>query len=204
MADGVKLTDLQKDALKEMGSIAAAHSATALSSLVDRKVLITVPQVHVMPVEQIPEIMGGLEALVAAVHIKIWGELSGTLLFVWDWQGAFRIIEMMKGQERGTVKVLTEVEKETLRQTGNLLATSYLNALTRFVDFTVLSSPPNFVCDMVGAVLGSVVAEMGLRMKYGVIIDTSFVEESSSVGARLVFLPDSDSLKKILDRIGVK
>jgi len=43
MASDLNLTDEQKDALSEVGNIGAGHAATALSQLIKKKVMISVP-----------------------------------------------------------------------------------------------------------------------------------------------------------------
>ncbi|HBG15144.1 MAG TPA: CheY-P-specific phosphatase CheC, partial [Firmicutes bacterium] len=54
-----KLTPLQLDAIREVGNIGAAHAATVLSQLLNRKVFMTVPQVNILPLAEACDFVGG-------------------------------------------------------------------------------------------------------------------------------------------------
>ena len=53
------LTPSQLDALKEVGNIGAGHGATALSQLLGKKILITVPKANILPLSEVPRLVRG-------------------------------------------------------------------------------------------------------------------------------------------------
>lgn len=194
----LKLTELQKDTLREVGTIGAGHAATALSQLVDRKILIDVPRLEIIPIEQMPEFMGGPEKLAAAVRIRVLGNITGTILYIIPRDDALLIVDMLKGEKAGKTKTIGDLEKVLLKQTGNLLAVAYLNALTRLTDLAVLPSQPSFAFDMIGAILGSVIVDESLKIEQAVVIDTDFIEVSRKIKGRLIFLPSREALNALL------
>ena len=62
------MSDREKDALQEAGNIAAASAATALSKLVNQKIMIDVTECKLTKVDNIPQILGGPTELVVAVN----------------------------------------------------------------------------------------------------------------------------------------
>lgn len=61
------LSGNQLDALREIGNIGAGNSATALSQLINRRINMNVPNVSIVPLEEVPELVGGPETLVVGV-----------------------------------------------------------------------------------------------------------------------------------------
>ena len=52
------LKALELDALREVANIGAGHAATALSQMTGKTIMISVPRVHVAPLEDIPNEVG--------------------------------------------------------------------------------------------------------------------------------------------------
>ena len=67
MDDVRGLKELQLDALKEVANIGAGHAATALSQLTGRTIMIGVPEVNIRPLEEVPELLGASDEVIAAV-----------------------------------------------------------------------------------------------------------------------------------------
>ena len=66
MDDVRALKELQLDALREVANIGAGHAATALSQLTGRTVMIGVPEVNVRPLEDVSELLGPSDEVIAA------------------------------------------------------------------------------------------------------------------------------------------
>lgn len=203
MEKEIKLTELQVDALREIGTIGAGNAATALSQLVDKKILISVPRLDIVPIRKVPEVIGGLETLVAAIYIQILGDVAGSMLYILSKEGASLMVSLLRGRA-GTSRVLTETDREMLKQAGAILIASYLNALTRFTGLAMLPSPAAFAFDMAGAIVDSIVIKLGLKAEKAVLIETDFIETSGRARGQLFFIPDPKSLGVILGKIGVK
>ena len=82
MEDVRDLKELQFDALKEVANIGAGHAATALSQMTNKKIMISVPEVTVTPLEEVPEVLGHPEEVVAAVLMHMMGDLTGRTLLL--------------------------------------------------------------------------------------------------------------------------
>lgn len=197
------LTELQLDALREVGGIGAGHAATALSQLVDRPIELAVPTIEIVDVEFVPGTFGGPERLVMAVYARMLGDLAGGILFLTDREAALALIDMMHGREPGTTKTVGADEEAMMRHVSTIIVGAYLAAIARLADLDVLPSSPVLAVDMAGALLQTVVTEVGMKAQQAVLVRTSFIDEGQTVEAALFFIPDPDSLAVILGRLGM-
>lgn len=196
------LSPSQLDAFRELSSIGAGHGATALSQLVDRKVVITVPELASIPIEQVSYSLGGPETIVAAIYIRVLGDARGGLLFVLDEDSAIALAGLLRGTPRR--QSLTDSDDDLLTQAGSMLLSAFVNALGRTVGMALIPGPPAYAHDMVGGILETVVAETEGSADEALLVDTDFLEEEeASVTGRLFFLPAPGSLDAIVQAMGV-
>jgi chemotaxis protein CheC len=197
------LTDLQMDALREVGSIGAGHAATALSQLVDHRIDLEVPQLEMLPIGSVPDVFGGPETLVGAVYDRMLGDLGGGLLFVAPRDSSLALVDLMRNRPVGTAKSFGTEEEATITHVASILASSYIASIARLADLNILPARPSFALDMAGAILQVVTAETGMRAENALLLRTRFFNDETTVDAYMFFLPDPDSLDVLLGRLGV-
>lgn len=198
-----KLDDMQLDALRELGGIGAGHAATALSQLVDRPVEITVPEITLLPVEQVPGALGGPERPVAAAYSRLLGEISGSMLFVAPESTALALMDNLHGREASATGTFGHEEEALFVHVAYVLSAAYVAAIARMAGLNVLPAPPQFALDMAGAILQIAVARIGMRADTALFVRTLFMSEQTTLDATLFFLPDPDSLEVMLSRLGL-
>lgn len=198
-----ELTDIQLDALREVGGIGAGHAATALSQLVDRPVTLEVPRIEILELGEVPYLFGGPEQLVGAVYARLLGDLSGGILFMADRAASLALVDMMRGNEVGTAKSMGHDEEGLFRHVASILISAYLAAVARLASLDVLPSSPTLAFDMAGALLEAVAAETSVTASRAVLVRTAFIDEGESIEAALFFVPNPTSLSVILGRLGM-
>ncbi|MFO7819579.1 MAG: chemotaxis protein CheC [Halanaerobacter sp.] len=199
-----ELGPIQLDALKEVASIGAGNAATSLSNMLNGKIKMTVPEVNIMPVDQIPEIMGGPENLVVAMLVEIEGDVEGGVLFALDTTGANRLVELLTGQGVNIEENLGELETSALKEIANILTGSNLNAFSQMLDLTIMPDVPSLAYDMAGAILEVCFIELGQVGDYGLVIETEFKSDSAQgINGNFFLIPDPDSLEIMLKKLGV-
>ncbi|MBE0476898.1 MAG: chemotaxis protein CheC [Coriobacteriia bacterium] len=197
------LSELQIDALREVGSVGAGHAATALSQLVGRPVVLTVPVLQVVPFAEVPKLLGGQEELVGAVYARMLGDIGGGILFIAQRSAALALVDLLQGKPVGATKTFGREEEALFAHTASVLISAYLAAVARLADLYLLPSKPSFALDMVGAILQMATLEVGMKAESAVLVRTAFGSDETQVEAALFFLPDPDSFEVILGRLGV-
>lgn len=200
----LNLSSIQLDALKEIGNVGAGNSATALSQLISRKIDMTVPQIAIMPLGDVPDVVGGPDVMVAGVYLRVYGPAPSSILFLLPRDSAYYLVDMLMGREQGHTTSLDAMDESALMEIGNILAGAYLNALSHFTKLTLLPSIPALAMDMAGAILSVILIQLGEMGDHALVIETEFTTENDGVKGHFFLIPDPGSLSTILAAIGVK
>jgi chemotaxis protein CheC len=203
MEDVRDLKASQLDAMREVANIGAGHAATALSQMTNRKIMITVPRVNVRPLEEASDIVGTPDQVTAAVLMHMMGDLTGRALLMFPEGAAKTLCDFLLRRELGTTQTFGEMERSSIKEAGNILASAYLNALSDFMGMMLVPSVPSLVIDLNGAVLTSAHLNFGHDRDYAFCVETSFRVEGTNepMGGHFLLLPDVASLRSIFDAI---
>lgn len=192
-----ELSAQQIDMLAEISNIGAGHAATALSQLLNKKILLQVPSVKVIPIAEVPEVVGGPERLVVGLFFRIFGNAKGNILILFPKESALSLIAELLSREPSGSNILQEMESSALKEVGNILASAYLNALSQMLKMVLIPSVPGLAYDMAGAVLDYILIELSQEGETALLIETEFISESRIKG-HFFLLPDPESLRLIL------
>jgi chemotaxis protein CheC len=195
------LPELEMDALRELGNIGAGNAATALSQMMGLTFTITVPQVRIVPLSQVPELLGGEETLVAAVYMKVFGDAPAKILLFLTQESVAPILELMFQATNAQVDGLNEKEQSALKELGNIIGAAYLNSLAKFLNLQFIPSVPALAVDMVGSIMSDIMVELSVRAQYAVFIETEFTGRGKPIKGCFFMIPETDSLNTILDAI---
>ncbi|MEW9667657.1 chemotaxis protein CheC [Ammoniphilus sp. 3BR4] len=198
----VHFGEFQFDVLKEIGNIGAGHAATALSKLISKEIDMQVPQVQIVGFNDIADCVGGAENVVAAVFLRILGDIPGNMFFLMSLKSANSLIKETLGMEPADGQ-LTELERSALCEIGNILIGSYLSSLADFTQLNLQPSVPSLAIDMAGAILSYGLIELGQSGDFALAIDTVFFEGNEEVQGHFFLLPDPAYLGKIFSALGV-
>lgn len=204
-----KFSTIHLDVLKEIGNIGAGNAATALSTLLNKKIDMKVPKVRIVSFDEMMEMAGGPENIVAGVFLRIEGEAPGSMFFVLPLQQASTFIQhMLTGVHFSFEEPpYDELALSALQELGNILTGSYLSSLSDFTKLDLYPSVPALCIDMVGAIISFGLLELSQVSDYAIVIDTALLEEdlevSESVNGHFFLLPDPDSFEIIFRSLGV-
>lgn len=201
------LQEKQLDALKEIGNIGAGNAATSLSQLLGKPVQMKVPHVHVVSLDEATDRFDSSDEVVAAVLLRIDGDLTGNMFFILPKHAAKKLLTyMLEPQAHDDQEIFNEVELSTLQEVGNILCGSYLSALADLTQLNIYPTVPSMATDMVTAILSYGLVEFGMFGDFAVVIETQFIDpegESNDLDGHFFLLPDPDSFRKLFQAIGV-
>lgn len=200
--EGRSITDKQFDAIKEAGNIGAGNAGIALSKLVDKKVNLSVPTATLLPLTDIPELVGGPEAPVAGVYLRIRGDVSGSILLLLEKESALSLAGLMVTEEMAREDEEL-VWRSALQETGSILSGAYINALGQLTGLFFKPSVPGLAVDMAGAIMDHVLVDMATTEDIVLVVETDFQVSGQEILGHLILFPDLGSLTTILERLGV-
>lgn len=188
------------DTLREIGNIGAGHAATSLSKLLGKKIVMEVPEARIVTLSEVTDMVGGPEQLVAAVFLRIEGDVHGSMFVIISVEEAHLIIHYLMDNQDLTME--DEIGYSALQEIGNILAGSYLSSLSDFTGLILQPTPPALTIDMAGAILASGLTEISRFGEHAILIETSFNEWNEMRG-HFLLLPDPDAFPTIFRALGV-
>lgn len=203
------ISEMHLDVLKEIGNIGAAHAATSLSQLLGQKIDMRVPNVALVTFDEMFELAGGTETIVAGIFLRIEGDVTGSMFFVLTIESATQFIRKLIGDQEFT---FTDVEDlglgaSALQELGNILSGSYLSALSDFTSLKIYPTVPSLSVDMVGAIVSFGLIEVSQYSDEVIVIETEILQEgeqgTSSLAGHFFLLPDPPSYRTIFSSLGV-
>ena len=197
------LNSLELDTLREIGSIGTGNAATALSSLIGQQVRIEMPEVRIMGYNEAIEWIGGPEEITAGVLVKMSGQVNGIMLSVQQLKFVNLVLESMLGKGVEDYSGLHEMECSALIEVGNIMISTFINALSSLAGIDIELTVPAFTVDMQGAIMAVPMAEYGGQSDYIMTIGGNFVRDGQTVPGRLLLSPDIRSLNFLLRKLGV-
>ncbi len=189
------LQNAELDALTEVCNIGMEHAATALSQLMGKGVAIQVPRLQFMDVAGVSDLLDSQE--VTALHLQILGNVRGSILILLLHENALRILELLLGSLPKEGEPLSEMERATLMEVGNILASACLNALGNTLKMTLLPSVPTLVKGKAAELLSQVM-EPESDGEAIVMIDTMFSVSDAFCGGSIFLIPATASLGTML------
>jgi len=211
MREELKLSEFQKDALQELGNIGACHATTSLAEMTGITIYTHVPKVEIIPVR---DIMCRVDAylIVAGVLLELRGDISAYLYVIFTERSAQFIIELLLGRTFGdTDDIEGDMGSSALKEVGNILASSFCDAISEFLGISVIPSPPVFACDMTGAILQRALIDIAGSADHVLMFRCDFKceEEKSNdnndkIYGYILLFPREESLKTLLSMLDEK
>jgi chemotaxis protein CheC len=106
MQDVRDLEEIQFDALREVANMGAGHAATALSQMTNSRIMVNVPKLQIVRLENVPGLIGDPAMVVAAVMMHLLGDLTGRTLLIFPRASAARLSEILLHRPEGSVEDL--------------------------------------------------------------------------------------------------
>ncbi|GAB4072546.1 CheY-P phosphatase CheC [Barrientosiimonas marina] len=208
MDKGNGLSAMQMDALREAGNIGAAHAATSMSSLMNKKIDMEVPFVDIVPFADILDWMGGPDSPVASTLIHISGDVCGKVYFMLAVDEAETFVKYASDEQH--VQLIDQDETNlfgasVFKEIGNILTGSYMSAISDFTGLHIQPSVPQLQIDMAGAILSDAVIDVSRSTDYVLIVDTviRYSGQKNPVNGQFLFLPDPESLATLFRALGM-
>ncbi|EHL04570.1 CheC-like family protein [Desulfitobacterium hafniense DP7] len=198
----MEIDQMQLDALREIGNIGSGHAATALSTMLNRRIEMSIPEVKAIEFEKAPMVIGHLEVPQAVIYVKVEGDASGKAVFFFPLESAEILVQALFGSNESFNLFDNEMAQSALKEVGNIMVSSFLIALTEFSGVPLQPSVPALAVDMVGAIFDAILLEDGILEDTVLFINTQLTGIPQIEG-KFVFLPDEGSLIKLLGALGL-
>lgn len=194
-------SDMHKSVLQEISNMGAGNAATSLSQMISSPTDISTPQVKINPAALAGRVADMLSRDAEAYLIKLFGDISGSVLFVFPYPfierlaGTFFPGKSVKGKDD-----FDEMTSSVVRETVNISAAAYANSLALMSGMTVDITVPESVKAPSEDILAASAASSGGVCFVNNSIEISDCHKSFNV----LFYPELNTIKNFMGKIGVE
>ena len=145
--------DIQLDALRELANIGAGNASTALSGMLGRSVDLRVPDARLLPMHEAVEAIGPAESEITGIALGVDGDLPSIVLML-----AHPVRRRRAVRACSACRPDSEYAESALGEIGNVVGTSYLNALAGMTGIELEPTPPATATDMLASLVQAVLS----------------------------------------------
>ncbi len=192
-------SDLDLDLLKEISNIGAGNAASSLSKMIGAQVDISVPDCSLVHFSRISDMLGGPETVLLGILVQFSGDLDGFILMVQEPKDAVNTLNdlMDAGIEAGPDTGTDALEP--MKEVCNILAGSYLTAISSMTGLKISASVPDMTMDMAMAIMNVPALVYGETGEYVLMLDTKFGGKAAGIKGHFFLIPTVESFKVLKD-----
>jgi len=134
-----ELTEMERDALKEISNMGAGNASTLLSKRIGEEIRLSTPVYKLIPFDQFEKCVAVPKGVAICAFAKLKGEVLGSVMLVFDRESAFALADLLQKRKIGTTQWLSEKDQLKLKQVGHFVLRCYLDALSHFMNYELNS-----------------------------------------------------------------
>lgn len=185
-------SDISLDIMKEVVNVGLGEAADALSSLVDSRVIIKVPDMHIMDIDQVlPYIQKEMASLGVYISQDFKGGISGKTILCYSRECGISLLNTIYGDIL-QVSTITESGISTLNEIGNIIMVSYMSAISNFIDDRIRFELPEVTQEISETYFENLLADLETFDKSIVVKNMMSIKEKNVEGYLFVMLSFKD------------
>jgi chemotaxis protein CheC len=191
VSSGFGLSEMQQSALREVGNIGSGQAATALSTMIASEVNISYAEALLVTASEAAGLLGSPLETSAIVETPILNE-GGRVMMVFAGDSSSRLCGLLG------VNPNDEMGHSALREVGNILSTSYMNAICTLTGMELEPAPPRLDVDLLGTLLERLGDGPGDDV---VVLLRSSLSIPGDAGFTFTFVPQLTAVEELLERL---
>jgi len=180
--------------LRVLATEGIRSAAAGLSGMLGKAVVVSEPRVRLVPLTDIPTLLGGPEVEAVGIYLQIRGGWVGQIMLIMPHEKALELVDLLMELPPGTTDQLGQLERSALAEVGNLTGSFFLNAVAQRLGLDIRPSPPAVMVDMVGAILDIVAAVSGGVAEHVLMLEGAFLRQNCEVAVDFWVIPDPAAL----------
>lgn len=196
------VNDMYLDVLKEIGNIGAGNATTAIASMLGMKIDMNVPNIKLMEVSKLGTAIGAEDETIVGIFLEVQNDIEGSMMFLLDISSARYLVNRLMMTDSADDTPFGEIELSALKEIGNIIAGSYLSALSSLTNLVIAPSVPYISVDMAASILSVPAIEFGQFGDSALLIQTEICADVS-INGFFILMPEQDSYEKILTSLGI-
>ncbi|MFW9772786.1 MAG: chemotaxis protein CheC [Candidatus Thorarchaeota archaeon] len=209
--DTLKLTELQRDALQEVGNIGAGNAANALAQMINKRVDINIPSVEMVELDDYANKISKKDEKLLVAWSNIIGKTRATVLTMFNVDDAIDITSIIvddKDKKQidlrkkiNSASDFPELYHSAISELGHILGSHYVSAIGDLLGLRLMTEPPDMSVDTGSQLFKILKEEIGLLKKLSLVITTNVIITDIKITGTFLFVPSLDTLQELLDAL---
>lgn len=196
------VNDMYFDVLREIGNIGAGNATTAIAHLLDSKIDMRVPKVELMDASKLGGAICPEDETIVGIFLEVKNDISGSMMFLLKTDAAHYLVNKLMGRPDDYKEPFDEMDLSAMKEIGNIIAGSYLSALSTMTNLKIVPSVPYISVDMAAAILSVPAIQFGQYGDNALFIETEF-GDNVVINGYFILMPEQESYEKILTALGI-
>ena len=193
--------DRSTDIIREVINIGVGDAAASLSSLVDRRIIITVPEIHVLAMRAISDfVRQNVPALGVYISQDFSGIVAGKALLFYTRECSILLLEALTGQ-RPVSSSLSQTEIATLQELGNIIMVSCMSTIGDLLEDAIRFEIPEVTEEISEGYFSNMVGEMA-DLDRAIVVRNDIQVQDAEISGYLFVLVGVSDLGTIVDTLG--
>ncbi|MEG0838957.1 MAG: chemotaxis protein CheC [Hydrogenoanaerobacterium sp.] len=203
ISDYSELNSMHLDVLREIGNIGTGNAATSLASMLSKPVNIQVPKINILDYTEVTNELGGPEQMIVGMLLALSDDVTGMMMFLLQQDFAHMVLNALLGESFTNFSEVGEMGISALKEIGNIMAASYVNAISQLTNMEINISVPDICIDMAGAILSVPAIHFANISDKIIFIEDEFNSGEENAISNILLIPEVDSLQKIMKNLGI-
>ncbi|RKZ29346.1 hypothetical protein DRQ36_08930 [bacterium] len=199
--DRTGVTREDAELFSNASSVGAKGAALVLSKMIGTEIDVSFPDFEVIRLEDLTKSELYKNQIVSFVFSRFHGDIDGTAAILFPSDSTHTILKALYNRDVPSLTELEQIDFSILKETGNILIGSFLNALCDTFDLTVLPAVPDVAVDDINAVFDSFSVVLSLKNRDNIIsVKTEMYTGPKSrtiFGVMLIFFGPSVDAKSL-------
>ena len=201
---GRELNLMQQSAVREMANIGLGHATTALAQVTGKSFNMEIPNVETVAFENVPLMLGNPMDTAVGIIMPIGGDVDGFTAFVFPWDSAVELWKALLGTSPEDPSQVDELAQSAMLEIGNIVSSSFLNAISDLADTKIHATPPGVSIDFVASIAASVVNEAEMAETVALALETRLYGlDDCDITGFFLCIPSAEGLQTLFEKLGI-
>lgn len=176
---------------------AIESASAAMQSWTSGVMTLALDEVQEVALEELSGALDLGDELATMVVMGVAGQIGGQLILVFDDENATALVRSLLNRPGACQNGWGPLERSALQETGNILSSAYLNAITRVTGRRLLPSPPHVVQDYGSSVVENAIMTQAIDGDRVLLCRTRFERLGQRVEWNMYFVPSHELLEML-------
>ena len=209
--EDIQLSELQKDALMEVGNIGAGNAANALAKMINKRVDINIPSVEMVELDVFSKKLSKKNEKILVAWSNVTGRARATVLTLFTVKNILKITSILiedkelkqnlKAEKIKNIMDFPEFYRSAISELGHILASHYTSALGDLLSIRFMTEAPDMSIDNGKQLFNILKDEIGLLKKLSLVITTNVIIKDIRIQGTFLFIPELGTLNELLESL---